>query len=40
VVDDVSDSGRGRWQCVKGGLRGGLDDGVEAPGRTQRWHGL
>jgi hypothetical protein len=44
VVDGVTDTGRGRWRHVKGPrpwsettmwrLRGGLDSGVEAPGRT------
>jgi hypothetical protein len=51
VVDGVPDSGRERWQHVMGldsgreqrcggSGGGGLDDGTEAAGRTQRPRGL
>jgi hypothetical protein len=47
VVDGVTGSGQGSWQHVKGPrpwlgttvqrFYGRLDDGAEAPGRTQWW---
>jgi hypothetical protein len=38
VVDGVTDSGWGRWRCVRASIVVG-NDGVEAPGRTRRWRG-
>jgi hypothetical protein len=38
VVDSVTDSGWGRWQCARSSIVV-RNDGAEAPRRTRRWRG-